>query len=492
MENEEQLRTPLFDAMVNLAESRKVSFHTPGHKSGKGISTRFRKFVGPKIFSIDLTTLDEVDSLQKPRGVIKEAQELASRAYGAERSFFLVNGTTGGNHAMVLSTCKPGDKILVARNAHKSVLAGIILCGANPIFFSPAYDTDLNVLMNVTFEETKNAIDQNPEAKALFLTTPNYYGITADIERIIPYAHERGIIVLVDEAHGPHLRFHPSLPISALEAGADIAVQSTHKIIGGMTQASMLHAQGNQINFRALTNALKVVQTTSPSYILMASLDLARMQMATEGAKLLEKTIKLAEEARLRINRIPGVSCFGKTNVTGTIFSKMGDLDVTKLTVTVKELGLSGYRVSQILNSTYNIQVEMADPFHILVIVSIGDRRDDLNRLVDALKEISKNNPPKAERSPLEKVDLPLFQNKVQTSSHKAFFSKHEYLNLPESIGRVSSEIVTVYPPGIPVLIPGEVITQEVIDYIKIMADLGATIDGLNESNTLVGVVTTS
>jgi arginine/lysine/ornithine decarboxylase len=259
-----------------------------------------------------------------------------------------------------------------------------------------------------------------------------------------------------------------------------------------MTQASMLHAQGNQINFRALTNALKVVQTTSPSYILMASLDLARMQMATEGAKLLEKTIKLAEEARLRINRIPGVSCFGKTNVTGTIFSKMGDLDVTKLTVTVKELGLSGYRVSQILNSTYNIQVEMADPFHILVIVSIGDRRDDLNRLVDALKEISKNNPPKAERSPLEKVDLPLFQNKVQTSSHKAFFSKHEYLNLPESIGRVSSEIVTVYPPGIPVLIPGEVITQEVIDYIKIMADLGATIDGLNESNTLVGVVTTS
>jgi len=489
MENEEQLRTPLFDAMVNLAESRKVSFHTPGHKSGKGISTRFRKFVGPKIFSIDLTTLDEVDSLQKPIGVIKEAQELASKAYGAERSFFLVNGTTGGNHAMVLSTCKPEDKILVPRNAHKSVLAGIILCGANPIFFSPSYDRDLKVLMNVTFEETRAAIDQNPDAKALFLTTPNYYGITADIERIIPFAHDRGIIVLVDEAHGPHLKFHPSLPISALEAGADIAVQSTHKIIGGMTQASMLHAQGNRINFRTLTNLLKVVQTTSPSYILMASLDLARMQMATEGEKLLEKTIKLAEEARLRINRIPGLSCFSKNTVQDSMFSKMGDLDVTKLTVTVKELGLSGYQVSQMLNSSYNIQVEMADPFHVLVIVSIGDRRDDLNRLVEALREISKNHPPKSDCSPLEEVDLPLFQNKVEISSHEAFFSEHQFLNLPDAVGQVSSEIVTVYPPGIPVLIPGEVITREVIDYIKVMADLGATIDGLNESNTLVGVV---
>ncbi len=296
-------------------------------------------------------------------------------------------------------------------------------------------------------------------------------------------------MVLVDEAHGPHLHFHPSLPISALEAGADITVQSTHKIIGGMTQASMLHAQGNRVNHRTLANALKVIQTTSPSYILMASLDLARMQMATEGAKLLDKAIKLAEEARMRINRLPGLSCFSRNNEKGSLFSKMGELDVTKLTITVKELGLSGYEVSQILNSSYNIQVEMADPFHVLVIVSIGDRRDDLNRLVEALREISKNHPSQPSHSPLEKVDLPLFQNKVEASSHKAFFSEHEYLNLVDAVGKVSSEIVTVYPPGIPVLIPGEMITQEVIDYIKVMADLGATIDGLNESNTLVGVI---
>src|SRR3972149_4576593 len=251
MDTDEQLRTPLFDAMVALAESRKVSFHTPGHKSGKGISTRFRKFVGPKIFSIDLTTLDEVDSLHKPRGVIKEAQELPAKAHSPD---------------------------------------------AQPIFYSPPVDEHLHIMLNVTFDETKAAIDAHPECKVLFLTSPNYYGICADLERIVPYAHEKGLTVLVDEAHGPHLKFHPDLPASALEAGADLCVQSTHKIIGGMTQASMLHARAARVNLTVLTNVLRFVQTTSPSYILMASLDLARMQMAPEGERRLAKGIRRAKE----------------------------------------------------------------------------------------------------------------------------------------------------------------------------------------------------
>lgn len=220
--DDRQYKTPLFDALVSLAQSRKVSFHTPGHKSGKGIATRFVKFVGPKIFSIDLTTLDEVDSLQKPIGVIKEAQELAAMAYGAEASFFLINGTTAGNHAMVISVCDPGDKIIVARNAHKSVLTGLIFTGATPVFINPKVDKTLKLTMNVTFDDVKEVIDENPDAKAIYLTSPNYYGITADLERIIPYAHKRGIITLIDEAHGPHLKFHPELPTSALEAGADL------------------------------------------------------------------------------------------------------------------------------------------------------------------------------------------------------------------------------------------------------------------------------
>ncbi|MFQ5950382.1 MAG: aminotransferase class I/II-fold pyridoxal phosphate-dependent enzyme, partial [Nitrospiria bacterium] len=354
MINEEQFKTPLFDAMVALAESRKISFHTPGHKSGKGISTRFRKFVGPKIFSIDLTTLDEVDSLQKPKGVIKEAQELAALAYGADRSFFLLNGTTSGNHAMILATCRPEEQVLVARNAHKSVLAGLIFSGARPVFFAPAVEEEMRLPMNVTYDATRAAIDANPDADVLFLTSPNYYGITADLKRIIPYAHKKGVTVLVDEAHGPHLSFHPNLPISAMEAGADLSVQSTHKIIGGMTQASMLHAKRGRIDMAALATVLRFVQSTSPSYILMASLDLARMQMATEGGKLLDKAIKLAEEARSKINRIPGLFCFDRQTMKNTPLTQMGDFDVTKLTITVRDLGLSGYHASQILNSRYH------------------------------------------------------------------------------------------------------------------------------------------
>jgi len=490
MMDDDHYKTPLFDAMVALAESQKVSFHTPGHKSGKGISTRFRKFVGSKIFSIDLTTLDEVDSLQKPTGVIKEAQELAARAYGAERSFFLLNGTTGGNHAMILATCNPKDRVLVARNAHKSVLAGLIFSGAQPIFYLPEVDETLRMTLNVTAEASREAIDRHPEAKILFLTSPNYYGVCADLERIIPYAHEKGLVVLVDEAHGPHLKFHPKLPISAMEAGADMAVQSTHKIIGGMTQASMLHAQGPRIDMSTLAAVLRFVQSTSPSYILMASLDLARMQMATEGYKLLDKTIRLAEEARSRINRIPGLFCFDQTSVQNPLFGRMGGFDVTKLTITVEALGLSGYEAAKILNTQYHIQVEMADPLNVLVIVSIGDRRDDLNRLLDALLDLSKKyQEGEQKRRLLDEVGLPPFGKVAQMTPREAFFSDDQHVSLEEAVGKISAEIVTVYPPGIPLLVPGETVTKEVLDYIAAMHRLGATIDGLNATNNTLSVV---
>jgi arginine decarboxylase len=485
---DEQFRTPLFDAMVGLAESRKVSFHTPGHKSGKGISTRFRKFVGPRIFSIDLTTLDEVDSLQNPTGVIKEAQELAARAAGADRSYFLVNGTTVGNHAMVASTTGPGDKVLIARNCHRSILTGLIVSGAQPVFFQPAFDRDLKLTLNMTFDTVKQAIDANPGARALLITSPNYYGLCADIEKIIPYAHEKGLIVLVDEAHGPHLKFNPKLPTCALEAGADLCVQSTHKIVGGMTQASMLHARAGRINIDDVTNTLKLLQTTSPSYILMASLDLARMQMATEGKKLLNRTIKLAEEARSKINNINGISCFGKDRAKQ---AGMVDMDVTKLTITVSDLGLSGYHVSQLLNTRFDIQVEMADPFHVLVIVSIGDRQDDLDRLVAALQQISAETGLQGALLPLDKVHPPSLPNPFIMTPRDAFYSDTELVSIDQAIGRVSAEIVTVYPPGIPLLVPGEEVSRAAIDYLWNMAGLGAIIDGLNENNSLVRVVKT-
>ena len=292
--------------------------------------------------------------------------------------------------------------------------------------------------------------------------------------------------MLIDEAHGPHLRFNPKLPKCALEAGADMCVQSTHKIVGGMTQASMLHATSGRINVDDVTNTLKLLQTTSPSYILMASLDLARMQMATEGKKLLNRTIKLAEDARTEIDKMIGISCFSKEQAKQ---AGMADMDVTKLTITVSDLGLSGYTVSQMLNTRFSIQVEMADPFHVLVIVSIGDRQDDLNRLVEALRQIAAESGLQGALLPLDKVHPPLLQNRFAMTPREAFYSDTEMVSIDLAVGRVAAEIVTVYPPGIPLLVPGEEISRGAIDYLQNMAGLGAIIDGLNENNSLVRVV---
>jgi len=473
---ERQYRTPLFDALVSLAESRKVSFHTPGHKSGKGISTRFRKFVGPKIFTIDLTTLDEVDCLQRPVGVIKEAQELAAEAYGADHSFFLVNGTTGGNHAMVLSAANPGDEVLVARNAHKSILTGIILSGAIPRFFPPAFDPELGILLNVTVDEARRATERHPNAKILSLTSPNYYGVAADLRSIVSDAKRRGILVLVDEAHGPHLHFHPMLPTSALDAGVDVCVQSTHKILGGMTQSSMLHLKGRDIDHSRMVRLLQLLQSTSPSYILMASLDLARMQMATEGEKLLGKVIDLAKDARDRINRIPGLFCFGEADLPGRDFF----LDVTKLTICVKRLGLSGFEASSILNAEFGVQVEMADLFNILVIVTIGDRREDLDRLVAALDGLARRGARAMNRRPIPSP-LPPMGQQLHLPPREAFFAPSEHLPLVKAEGRISSDIVTIYPPGVPLLVPGEEVASSTIDYLLSLASYGARIDGVLE-----------
>lgn len=474
---ERQFRTPLFDAMVSLAEAKKVSFHTPGHKSGKGISTRFRKFVGSKIFTIDLTTLDEVDCLQKPVGVIKEAQELAAEAHGADRSFFLVNGTTVGNHAMILSAVRPGDEVLVARNAHKSILAGIILSGATPRFFLPRFDADLGIAVNVSADAARAAMRDHPRARAVTVTSPNYYGIAADIPAVAAAARQHDKVLLVDEAHGPHLHFHPALPPSAVDAGADLTVQSTHKIVGGMTQASMLHLTEGRVDGARVAAVLQMLQSTSPSYILMASLDLARMQMATEGRKLLGKAIELAEEARTRINRIAGLRCLSADQVRS-----WGDfrLDVTKLTISVRGIGLTGYAASTALNTEFGIQVEMADLYNVLVIVSIGDRRDDLDRLVGGLEGLARRSPPPPGGRPADIPAVPPVQEAtLACSPREAYFSPHTLVPLSQAARRVSADIITIYPPGIPILVPGEVVSQTAVEYLRFLGERGARIDGV-------------
>ncbi len=482
----DQTKTPLFDAMVSLAESRKVSFHTPGHKSGKGISTRFRKFVGPRVFSIDLTCLDEVDSLQKPRGVIKESQELAAEIYGADRSYFLVNGTSGGNQAMVVATLNPGEPVLVTRNVHKSVVSGMIMTGCQPVFIPFRTEHGASFPLNYGTRDILDSIDRHPEIRTLYLTSPNYYGVTIDLPLVAKAAHARGMRVLLDEAHGPHLHFHPELPASGMAAGIDLTVQSTHKIIGGMTQASMLHARKERIDVERLSTVLRYLQTTSPSYILMASLDLARMQMATEGVKLLGRALELARWARLKIREIPGLKCANRTEIQA-LSGGENDLDETKLTIDVRGWGVSGYQVSQRLNLDFGIQVEMADIDHVLVIVSIGDHRGDLERLVNALVALSRETHRQESRSPIP--SMVFFDNLLRMTPREAFFAPHETLPLEDSVGRIAKDIVTVYPPGVPLLVPGEEITAPVIDTLCRFRDSGATMDGLDMTNRFIGVV---
>ena len=488
MTNLDHNRTPLFDAMVALAESRKVSFHTPGHKSGKGISTRFRKFVGPKVFSIDLTCLDEVDSLQKPRGVIREAQELAADIYHADHSFFLVNGTSGGNQAMMLSCLNPGEPFIVTRILHKSVVSGMIMTDCRPIFVPLQQNSNTTLLLNDQTEAILRTMDLHPEARTLFLTSPNYYGVTLNLKRIVEEAHKRDVTVLLDEAHGPHLHFHESLPISAMEAGVDLCVQSTHKIIGGMTQASILHARTRRIDLGRLTSTLRYLQTTSPSYILMASLDLARMQMATEGKKLLGKALDLARRGREKIRKIPGLTCLDRSEVQ-TLSDGDNDLDETKLTIGVTGLGLTGYQVSQKLNLEYDIQVEMADLMHVLVIVSIGDHKDDIDRLVSSLEKIATQSQSASLVRMNPDFQSPYLMNSSKMSPRNAFFSSHQTVPLENAEGYIAADIVTVYPPGIPLLIPGEIITRDVLDYLSLMKETGATLDGLDPSNTQIKIV---
>jgi arginine/lysine/ornithine decarboxylase len=473
-----QQSTPLFDAVVAYAKDRKISFHTPGHKHGSAMPEAFRKFAGEHIFDMDLTLLDEVDSLHDPKTVIKEAQALAAQAYEADASFFLVNGTSGGNQAMIMATCYPGDKIIVPRNCHKSVLSGIILAGCQPIFIQPEINSELAIFCNVSNEQIKKALKEHPTARAVLVTHPTYQGIAADLAELAKIVHAEKKLLLVDEAHGPHLRFHEDFPLSAMEAGADLCVESMHKIVSGMTQASILHVRKKNVDLARLKRVLQLLTTTSPSYILMCSLDVARMQMATEGQALLTRTLELARLCRSEVNKIKGLFCFGHETVGSPgIF----DLDETKLAITVADSGLTGYEVSNYLNREFKIQVEYADLFSVLVLISIGNSEKEIRRLVAGLQEIVQKHASHQPLASRRKLRLPSFIPESVMTPRQAMFAPVTKIPFKEAVGKISAEICSPYPPGIPIIVPGEKVTQEMVDYLREMHAVGARINGQDD-----------
>ncbi|WP_040211958.1 aminotransferase class I/II-fold pyridoxal phosphate-dependent enzyme [Clostridium polynesiense] len=471
-----QNETPLFDALMEYVNRETVPFHVPGHKKGVGIDSEFKNFIGENPFKIDVTVFKLVDSLHHPTGPIKNAQKLAADAYGSDAAFFSIHGTSGAIQAMIMSVVNSGDKILVPRNVHKSVTAGIILSGALPIYMQPELDKNVGIAQGVTPETVEETLKENPDARAVLIINPTYYGVATDIKRIADIVHSYDIPLIVDEAHGPHLGFNSRLPVSAMQAGADICAQSTHKIIGALTQGSLLQVKSKYVDTQRVQQILNLLQTTSPSYILMASLDCARRQIALEGKELLDKTIELSNYTRREINKIPGFYCFGEE-----ILGQPGvySVDPTKITVTCRDLGITGYELDTILSEKYHIQVELSDLYNVLAVGSFGDTKESLDKLINALKEISEDYSNRENIKP-DFIDIPAIPESALIP-REAFNSKKASIPIKESVGMISGEFLLAYPPGIPVLCPGEIITQEIIDYVYELKEAGLYVQGTED-----------
>lgn len=470
----DQNKTPLFDALMNYVNEQTIPFHVPGHKQGRGNKV-LAAILGSTTLSIDLSCMEDLDNICNPKSVIKEAENLAANLYSADNAFFLVNGTTSGIQAMIMSVCNPGDKIILPRNAHKSAIGGIILSGAHPIYIEPEIDSFWGIAMGVTTKKIREALELHPDAKAVFMINPTYYGIASNLKEIVKIAHSFNVPVLVDEAHGAHLAFHEDLPFSAMEAGADLAASSTHKLVGSLTQSSILLHQGNLINPEYIKSVLNLTQTTSPSYILLASLDIARKEMALYGKERVKKTIELTQKAKKELKKIPGIFVL-ETDILD--HNGKYALDTAKLVINVRELGFSGYEIERILRKKYHIQVELSDLYNIIALVTIGDDDSTLEAFINAFKDIVSSRP--ANKIVRYALDLPNLPDQ-QVLPRQAFYGETHLLPLNEAEGEISAEMIMAYPPGIPLICPGERITKEIIEYIQLLHTEEAQLQGTQD-----------
>ena len=473
----EQDRAPLLEAVTEFIDRRPAYFRVPGHRLERGVSPRWTDKVGEKIFSYDVTETPLTDDLHCPAGAIDAAQKLLAALYGADQSFFLVNGSTCGNEAMILSAALAGEKILVARNAHKSAMMGLILSGAEPVYLMPEVLCEWGIQGEITEASVRKGFAENPGCKALFMVNPSYYGVCSDLAAIAKVCHAYGALLLVDEAHGGHLYFHKELPMGALEAGADLCVQSMHKVTGALTQSSVLHSKYHGVGgavLERITQNLQLVQSTSPSYILMISLDCARYELALHGTEMMEKALFLAAYARKRIAEIAGFRCM-----------KGERFDSTRLVFSAREIGLTGYALEQILYEKYAVNMELADQENVLAIVTYANEMQDLDRLIAACSEISRAYIGHAVlQSETVYPPFPPLPEQVMTP-RSAYFSSKISVRWQDAVGLISGQMIAPYPPGIPVIYPGERISQEVWAYIDCFHGSGTRINYVFRENTI-------
>ena len=467
----DQNQTPLFDAVKSHIDRGVIPFYVPGHKHGMGLN-ELREYAGPKMLQMDLNCGEDIDFLSNPQGVIKEAQKLTAEAFGAREAFFLTNGTTSGIQAMIISVCNPGDKILIPRNAHRSVISALIFSGAIPIYIQPKINHQLGISMGIDTKEVEEIINSQ-NIKAVFVINPTYYGHCSNLKSIVEIAHKKGIPTIVDEAHGSHMSFHNDFPISAMECGADMSTLSLHKTLGAMTQASMLLFNSNLISSNKVFKVLNLLRSSSASNLLLSSLDIARKQIVLDGDILLQNVLNLVRWARDEINAIPGLYAFGKE----LIGENCHNFDETKLGICVKGIGHTGFELDVILRENYNIQIELADYYCIMCIISLGDTRDNIKALIEALRDISKKY--KKERNNIN-LHIPNMPEMIM-SPREAFYYDKEIINFNDSIGCISGETIMCYPPGIAFLVEGELITKEIIDYINILKLQKCEIQGMSD-----------
>ena len=469
----DQSRAPIFEALERYKSMRIVPFDVPGHKRGKG-NPELTKFLGEKCLTVDVNSMKPLDNLCHPVSVIKEAEELAARAFGAQHAFFMVNGTTSAVQSMIMSVCKRGDKIIMPRNVHRSAINALIISGAVPVYVNPSINKQLGIPLGMSVADVKKAIEQNPDAKAVLVNNPTYYGICSDLRTITKLAHQHGMKVLVDEAHGTHFYFGENLPVSAMAAGADMAAVSMHKTGGSLTQSSFLLSNHPDLHQGYIRQIINLTQTTSGSYLLLSSLDLSRRNLALHGKEIFARVKELAQYAREEINKLGGFYAFSSELIDGdAIF----DFDTTRLSVHTRDIGLAGIEVYDLLRDEYDIQIEFGDIGNILAIISVGDNMFVMERLISAMAEIKRIY----QKDKAGMYDHEYINPEVVMTPQEAFYAAKRAMPIEQSAGQICSEFVMCYPPGIPILAPGERITQEILDYIAYAKEKGCFLTGTED-----------
>jgi len=468
----DQNRAPIFEALEKQRTDRIVHFDVPGHKGGRG-NKELTAFLGEKCLKVDVNSMKSVDNLNHPVSVIKDALDLAAEAFGAKSCFFMVNGTTAAVQAMVMSACKAGDKIIMPRNVHRSAINALVICGAIPVYVNPGINHRLGIALGMSVSEIEKAVGENPDAKAILVNNPTYYGICSDLRKIVEIGHRHNMLVLVDEAHGTHFYFGENMPVSAMTAGADMASVSMHKTGGSLTQSSILLC-GQNVNVDYVRQIINLTQTTSASYLLLSSLDIARKNLSLNGKEIFRKAVQLSNYARDEINHLGGYYAFSKEIID---HDAVYDFDVTKLAINTRDLGLAGIEVYDILRDDYGIQVEFGDLGNILAIISAGDREMEIERLISALFEIKRLYA----KDSTGMYDHNYINPDVVYTPQRAFYSSKRAVPIKESNGKISCEFVMAYPPGIPILAPGERITVEIIDYITYAKEKGSLLMGTQD-----------